>query len=36
MGAFEEVELLKEEHAIGLKWVYNIKTDADGVQIQEK
>jgi hypothetical protein len=36
MGAFEEAELPKGERAIGLKWVYDIKTDADGVRIQGK
>ena len=30
MGAFEEAELPKGEQAIGLKWVYDIKTDANG------
>lgn len=30
MKAFEEVELPKGEQFIGLKWVFNIKTDAAG------
>ena len=33
MGAFEEVELPKGERTIGLKWVFDIKTDANGDRI---
>ena len=36
MGAFEEVELPKGEKTIGLKWVYDIKTDANGDRIHGK
>ena len=36
MGAFEEVELPKGERAIGLKWVYDIKTDESGTRIPGK
>ena len=36
MGAFEETELPKGEKAIGLKWVFDIKTDADGNRIPGK
>ena len=36
MGAFEEADLPKGEKAIGLKWVFDIKTDADGVRIPGK
>jgi hypothetical protein len=36
MGAFEEVELPAGEKPIGLKWVYDIKTDANGAQIHGK
>lgn len=30
MGAFEEVDLPKDEWMIGLKWVYAHKTDLRG------
>ena len=36
MGAFEEVDLPKGERAVGLKWVYDIKTDANGDRIHGK
>ena len=36
MGAFEEVELPKGEKTIGLKWVYDIKTDTNGDRIHGK
>jgi Reverse transcriptase (RNA-dependent DNA polymerase) len=36
MGAFEEVDLPKGERAVGLKWVYDIKTDANGDRIPGK
>jgi hypothetical protein len=36
MGAFEEVDLPAGERAIGLKWVYAIKTDSAGVRIPGK
>ena len=36
MGAFEEVDLPAGERTIGLKWVYDHKTDADGVKIPGK
>ena len=36
MGAFEEVVLPKGERTIGLKWVFDIKTDADGQRIHGK
>ena len=36
MGAFEEVNLPEGEHTIGLKWVYDCKTDAAGVNIPRK
>ena len=36
MGAFEEVELPKGERTIGLKWVFDIKTDANGERIYGK
>ena len=36
MKAFEEVELPKGERAIGLKWVFDIKTDAAGARIHGK
>ena len=36
MGAFEEVILPKGERTIGLKWVFDIKTDADGQRIHGK
>ena len=36
MGAFEEADLPLGEQAIGLKWVYAFKTDADGRNIPGK
>ena len=36
MKAFEEVDLPKGERAIGLKWVFDIKTDAAGARIHGK
>ena len=36
MGAFEEADLPPGEKAVGLKWVYDFKTDALGVKIQGK
>jgi hypothetical protein len=36
MGAFEEVDLPPGERVIGLKWVYDYKTNAEGVNIKEK
>jgi hypothetical protein len=36
MGAFVKADLLKGEHAIGLKWVYAYKKDANGVNIVGK
>ena len=36
MGAFEETVLPQGEKTIGLKWVYDIKTDAAGVRIPGK
>ena len=36
MGAFVETVLPKGEKTIGLKWVYDIKTDAAGVHIPGK
>ena len=36
MGAFQEVELPKGEKTIGLKWVFDIKTDANGNRIHGK
>ena len=36
MGAFEEVDLLSGERMIGIKWVYNYKTDSDGMIIKGK
>ena len=36
MGAFEETVLPKGEKTIGLKWVYDIKTDTAGVRIPGK
>ena len=36
MGAFEEADLLLGEKAVGLKWVYDYKTDAAGVKIPGK
>jgi hypothetical protein len=36
MGAFEEVDLPAGEKTIGLKWVYDYKTDADGKVILGK
>ena len=36
MGAFEEVDLPECEQTIGLKWVYDRKTDAAGVNIPGK
>ena len=36
MGAFEEIDLPKGERTIGLKWVFDIKTDAAGVRIPGK
>lgn len=36
MGAFVEEDLPKGQRTIGLKWVYDHKTDANGVIIKEK
>ena len=36
MGAFEEVELPKGERTVGLKWVFDIKTDVDGNRLHGK
>ena len=36
MGAFEEAILPPGQKAVGLKWVYDFKTDALGVKIQGK
>ena len=36
MGAFEEADLPPGEKAVGLKWVYDYKTDALGVKIKGK
>ena len=36
MGAFEEVILPKGERTIGLKWVFDIKTDVNGERIHGK
>jgi len=36
MGAFEEVDLPVGTKAIGLKWVYAYKKNAEGVNILEK
>jgi hypothetical protein len=36
MGAFKEVDLPPGEKTIGLKWVYDYKTDADGQNIPGK
>ena len=36
MGAFEEVVLPKGERTIGLKWVFDIKMDANGERIHGK
>ena len=36
MGAFEEVDLPAGEKTIGLKWVYDYKTDAEGKNIAGK
>jgi hypothetical protein len=36
MGAFEEVDLPEGERTIGLKWVFDHKTDAAGVNIPGK
>src|ERR1700678_270640 len=36
MGAFEEVDLPPGERTIGLKWVYDRKTDVDGKNIPGK
>ena len=36
MGAFEEADLPPGQKAIGLKWVYDFKTDALGVRIHGK
>jgi hypothetical protein len=36
MGAFEEADLPLGEKAVGLKWVYDYKTDAAGVKIPGK
>ena len=36
MGAFEEVELPPGERVIRLKWVYDYKTNAEGVNIKAK
>ena len=36
MGAFEEADLPPGEKAVGLKWVYDYKTDAFGVNIPGK
>ena len=36
MGAFEEADLPASERTIGLKWVYDHKTDADGKNISGK
>ena len=36
MGAFEEADLPMGDRAIGLKWVYDRKTDANGMNIAGK
>jgi hypothetical protein len=36
MGAFEEVDLPEGERTISLKWVFDHKTDAAGVNIPGK
>ena len=36
MGAFEEANLPPGDHAIGLKWVFDRKTDVNGVNIAGK
>jgi hypothetical protein len=36
MGAFEEADLPSGQKAVGLKWVYDFKTDALGVKIPGK
>ena len=36
MGAFEEADLPSGQKAVGLKWVYDIKTDALGTRIPGK
>ena len=36
MGAFEETDLLKGEWTVGLKWVFDHKTDSEGRNIAGK